>query len=198
MFKRVTLFGLLSILIVGIGSCAPAPEPEPEPEPVVEEAPPPPPPTMYELTEVAISEEEPDFTSQNVTLMGVNLGDSTNDVAGNFGDQTGETIIGEDDYLTVYQDGGIVVYTFKQTGAARRMEVLTVFADEIVDPNLKAWLEDGDQSVLREWLGNEEALENVPENNNATEFAYDSRGLRFVQYSFDTGDQYAVRFSQIR
>jgi len=180
MFKRVTLLGLLSFLVLGIGSCAPAPEPEPEP-----------------VVEDAISEEEPDFTSQNITVMGVKLGDSTNAVAGNFGDQTGETINGETDYLTVYQEGGIVAYTFKQTGVVRRMEVLTVFSDEVVDPNLKAWLEDGDQTVLREWLGNEESLENVPENNNATEFAYDSRGLRFVQYSFDTGGQYAVRFSQI-
>jgi len=188
------LFGLLSVFV--LGACAPAPEPEPEP--VVEEAaPPPPPPTTYELTEVVISEEEPDFTSQNVTILGVTLGDSTNAVVENLGEQTGTTIVGEDDYLTVYQEGGLILYTHKQTGIARRIELATPYADEIADPNLMAWLENGDQAVLREWLGAEEALENVPENNNATEFAYDSRVLWLVKYLIEGQDCFAGRFSQI-
>lgn len=198
MLKRVTLFGLFAILILPVAACAPAAD-EPEPEPVVEEAPPPPPPPpTYELTEVAVSEEMPDFTSQNIEVLGVKVGDTTNSVVGNLGEQTGQTIVAEEDYLTVYQNGGIILYTFKQTGVARRVEVTTQFADEIADPNLRAWLEDGDQSVLREWFGPEERLENVPENNNAVEFAYDSRGIRFVQYTFDDVEQYAIRFSELR
>ena len=196
MLKRVTMFGLLSILVLGIGACAPAPEPEPEP--VVEEAAPPPPPPSptYELTEVVISDVEPEFTSQNVMILGVKLGDSTNAVVENLGEQTGTTIVGEDDYLTVYQEGGIILYTHKQTGIAHRIEIASPYADQIADPNLATWLRDGDPVVLREWMGDEEALENVPENNNATEFAYDSRGLRFVQYLIEGQDYFAVRFSQ--
>jgi hypothetical protein len=197
MLKRLTLFGVLSVLVLGVVACAPADEPAPAPEPVAEEAPPPPPAPTFELTEVAISEELPDFTSRNVTILGVKVGDVTNSVVANLGEQTADTINGAQDYLTVYHDGGIVLYTFKQTGIARRIEVTTTYADEIVDPNLRAWLEDGDQSVLRAWLGPEEELENVPENNNATEFGYDSRGMRFVQYFIDGQDYYAVRFSQL-
>jgi hypothetical protein len=196
MFKRVTLFGLLSILVLTVGACAPAAE-EPAPEPVVEEPPPPPPPPTYELTEVAISEEVPEFTSQNIELLGIKVGDITNDVADVLGDLSIGTIVAPEDYVTVYQDGGVVLYTFRQTGVARRIEITTAFADEIADPNLKAWLEDGDQSLLREWLGPEESTETVPENNNATEFVYDSQGLRFIQYFIEGQDYFAVRFSEM-
>jgi hypothetical protein len=197
--KRVMLFGLLCVLVLGPAGCAPAEEPVAEPAEPDEASPPPSTsaPT-FELTEVAISEELPDFTSRNVTVLGVQVGDITNNVAGNLGEQFGETVVGAQDYLTVYHAGGIVLYTFRQTGVARRIEVTTQMADEVVDPNLQAWLEDGQQAVLRQWLGPEERLQNIPENNNATEFAYDSRGLRFIQYDIDGQDYYAVRFSQIQ
>lgn len=198
MYKRVTLFVLFSILTLSLGACAPAAE-EPAPELVVEEAPPPPPPPpRHELTEVAISEEIPDFTSQNIEVLGVKIGDSTNAVAGSLGEVTGNTVVGEEDYITAYRNGGIFLYTIRLTGIARGIEVTSQLADEIVDPNLKAWLEDGDQSVLREWFGPEESLENVPEDNNATEFVYDSRGIRFVQRVIEGQDFYAVRFSEIQ
>jgi hypothetical protein len=196
MLTRLRVFGLLSVLVLGLGACAPAEEPAPVE--LEEEAPAPPPsPTLYELTEVAITEEMPEFTSRNVAVLGVTAGDTTLNVTENLGEQFGDTIVAPQDYLTVYQDGGVVLYTFKQTGIARRVEVTTEFADQIADPNLKEWLENGEQSILRQWMGPEEDLENVPENNNATEFAYDSRGLRFVQYFIDGQDYYAIRFSQL-
>ena len=196
MRNRLTLLVLFSTLTLSLGACAPAAE-EPVAEPVVEEAPPPPPP-RHELTEVAISEEIPDFTSQNIEVLGVKIGDSTNAVAGNLGELIGDTVVGDEDYITAYREGGILIYTIRLTGIARAIEVTSQLADEIVDPNLKAWLEDGDQAVLREWLGPEEGLENIPEDNNATEFTYDSRGLRFIQRVINGQDFYAVRFSEMQ
>ncbi len=196
MRNRLTLLVLFSTLTLSLGACAPAAE-EPVAEPVVEEAPPPPPP-RHELTEVAISEEIPDFTSQNIEVLGIKIGDSTNAVAGDLGELTGDTVVGEEDYITAYREGGILIYTIRLTGIARAIEVTSQLADEIVDPNLKVWLEDGDQSVLREWLGPEESLESIPDDNNATEFGYDSRGLRFIQRVINGQDFYAVRFSEMQ
>ncbi len=196
MRNRLTLLVLFSTLTLSLGACAPAAE-EPVAEPVVEEAPPPPPP-RHELTEVAISEEIPDFTSQNIEVLGIKIGDSTNAVAGDLGELTGDTVVREEDYITAYREGGILIYTIRLTGIARAIEVTSQLADEIVDPNLKVWLEDGDQSVLREWLGPEESLESIPDDNNATEFGYDSRGLRFIQRVINGQDFYAVRFSEMQ
>ncbi len=192
----LTLLVLFSTLTLSLGACAPAAE-EPVAEPVVEEAPPPPPP-RHELTEVAISEEIPDFTSQNIEVLGIKIGDSTNAVAGDLGELTGDTVVREEDYITAYREGGILIYTIRLTGIARAIEVTSQLADEVVDPNLKVWLEDGDQSVLREWLGPEESLESIPDDNNATEFGYDSRGLRFIQRVINGQDFYAVRFSEMQ
>ncbi len=196
MLKHVALFGLCSVLVFSAAGCAPPPE-EPEPEPVVEEEPPPPPPPTYELTEVAISEEAPDFTSRNIEVMGIQLGDVTIEVADVLGDQVGTTIVGETHYLTAYQDGGVVIYTLPQTGVAEGIELTTFFADEVADPNLQAWLEDGDPAALREWMGPEDSLENLPEEENASALIYAARGVWFIQRTIQGQDNFAVRFNQM-
>ena len=194
MLKQMVLFGFLSILAmglsVGIVACAPPPEP------VVEEEapPPPPPPPVFELTEVDLTDEEPDFTSRNVSVLGVKVGDRTNDVGDVLGD-IANTQTDVDDYITAYQDGGVVIYTFKLTGAARRIEITSLFSEDLVAVGLQDWLDDGDVDGLRELMGPEESIEENPDSD-ATEYVYDSRGIRFIQYDLSGTEVNAIRFSE--
>jgi hypothetical protein len=191
MLKQMALLGFLSILAVGMVACGPAPEPVAEEEPP---PPPPPPPPVYELTEVDLATEAPDFTSRNVSVLGVKVGDRTNDV----GDVLGEianTQTDVDDYITAYQGGGVVVYTFKLTGAARRIEITSLFDDDLASPPLQDWLDDGDVDQLRELMGPEESIEELPDSN-ATAYVYDARGVRFIQYDVSGTEVNAIRFSE--
>lgn len=191
MLEKIAFLGFLGIVAFGMVACGPAPEPVAE-----EEAPPPPPPPppVYELTDVDIVSEEPDFTSRNISVLGVKVGDITNDV----GDALGEidnTRTDVDDYITAYQGGGVVVYTFKLTGRARRIEITSLFGDDLASAPLQTWLDDGDLNALRELMGNEDTVEELPDND-ATEYVYDARGIRFVQYQVGNRTVNAIRFSE--
>ena len=195
MLKRVMLCGLLGVAVVALVACAPPPEPaavEEEPAP-----PPPPPPPVYELTEVDIIAEEPQFTSRNIAILGVKVGDVTNEVGDLLGD-IDNTITLEDDYKTAYQGGGLVVYTFKLTGVARRIEITAFLEEDLVAAPLQDWLDDGDVDQMRELMGEEEGKEEFPDNDNATEYVYDSRGIRFISYDVDGFLIHAIRFSEYR
>ena len=86
MFRRVTLLALFSMLFLSFFGCSAPPEPaedaaETEAAPAlapVEEVP------LYELTKDDIT-SHPDWTSRNITVLGVKLGDRTRDVEKNFG-----------------------------------------------------------------------------------------------------------------
>ena len=193
MLKRVMLFGLVGAMSLAMVACGPAPE-----APAAEEAeaapPPPPPPPVFELTEVAITEEMPDFTSANVSVLGVKIGDTTRNVEEGLGELT-NTRTSEQDYITAYRLGGIIIYTFKLTGKARRIEITDQLADDIEAPGLRAWLEDGDLDQMRELMGEEESMETDPDAN-ATEYLYDARGIRFVTYDIGGVQVNAIRFSE--
>ena len=126
--------------------------------------------------------------------MGVKVGDRTNDVGEALGD-IANTRTDIDDYITAYQDGGIVIYTFKLTGAARRIEITSLFGNDIVSAGLQNWLDDGDLDQLRELMGPEESVEELPESD-ATEYVYDARGIRFIQYDVSGTEINAIRFSE--
>ncbi len=190
MLKQMALLGFLSILAMGMVACAPPPEPVVEEEP----PPPPPPPPVFELTEVDLTVEEPDFTSRNISVLGVKVGDRTNDAGGALG-EIANTRTDVDDYITAYQEGGIVVYTFKLTGAARRIEITSLFGDDIVTEGLQDWLDDGDLDQLRELMGPEESIDELPDSD-ATEYVYDARGMRFIQYDLSGTEVNAIRFSE--
>ena len=190
MLKQMALLGFLGVLAVGMVACAPPPEPVAEEEP----PPPPPPPPVYELTEVDLAAEEPDFTSRNISVLGVKVGDRTNDVGEALGD-IANTRTDVDDYITAYQGGGVVIYTFKLTGAARRIEITSLFDDAIVTSGLQDWLDDGDLDQLRELMGPEESIEELPDSD-ATEYVYDARGMRFIQYDLSGTEINAIRFSE--
>ena len=193
MLNRLVLFGLVSVAVSAVAACGPA-----EPPPAAEEAPPPPPPppppaTLYDLGEVDIAAEEPVFTSRNVRFLGVGIGDITNDMLEVLGEQAGDTQNALEHYVTAYKNGGLVIHTFKNTGEIRKIEILTRLASEVASPELRAWLEDGDPDRLRAFMGQEEGVEQVPETG-ATEYVYDSRGIRFLVYE----GQYGIRFSYYR
>jgi hypothetical protein len=99
MFNRLLFVSLLSLSAVAFVACAP-PEPPAEEEPPP--PPPPPPPTVYDLGEVDILAEEPEFTSRNVRFAGIQIGDITNDVLDVLGDQVGTTVNSADqqDYVS--------------------------------------------------------------------------------------------------
>ena len=191
MLDRLRLISLLSVCVIGFAACAPAEPPaEEEPPP----PPPPPPPTIYDLSEVDIVAEEPNFTSRNVSFGGVKIGDITNDMLDVLGEQVGETLNSVDfeHYVTAYRDGALFIYTFKINGEIRGIEIGTALASEIASPQLRAWLEDGDLDVVQELMGDRGGtVEEVPETET-TEYAYDLQGIRFVEYPEDS---YSVRFS---
>ena len=190
MLKQMALLGFLSILAVGMVACAPPPEPVAEEEPP---PPPPPPPPVFELTEVDLIAEEPEFTSRNISVLGVEVGAVTNDIEtlGDI-DNTRNDI---DDYIIAYQGGGVVLYSFKLTGQARRIEITSLFGEDLVSQPLQDWLDDGDLDQMRELMGPEETIEELADSD-AIEYSYDARGIRFIQYDLSGTEINAIRFSE--
>jgi len=191
--RRLLSMCLLALGLLTWAGCAPAEEPvveEAAPEPA-----PPPPPTVYDLGEVDIVEAEPGFSSRNIRFGGIQIGDVANDVLDVLGDQTGTTGNSVDNayYVSAYRDGGLVIYTFKINGEIRQIEIFTRLADEIASPAIRAWLEDGDMDAVREWMGQERAVDEVVETGG-TEYAYDPRGIRFITYG---EQQHSIRFSYL-
>ena len=194
MLKRTTLFCIVSVLVLTLAGCG-----APPPAPVEEEPaapPPPPPPPTYELTEMEITVEEPDFTSRNISVLGIKVGDVTRNVEENLGEVV-NTRTGEQDYITAYQNGGLVIHTFKLTGKARKIEITSFFADQIEDPKLKSLLENGDLDEMRELLGEEQGVEEI-QDAGETDYIYADRGIRFIQYDVQGQKINAIRFEEYR
>jgi hypothetical protein len=200
MFKRIVLFAVLSIVNMSVTGCGGAEENKqaaqkpaaasPAPKAEEEKIP------MYEITKDDIT-SHPGWTSRNITVLGVKLGDRTRDVEKNLG-AVENTRTSPEDYLTIYQGNGIFVYTFKLTGKARKIEVNQGFAKKVADPKLQKLLATGDLKTMRDALGMEEgeAVQNT--EDNATEYPYDSRGFRFVKFKVGAKTLNAIRFVELR
>jgi hypothetical protein len=190
--KLVAVLALSGIVLAACGAS------EPEEPPAIREAPPEEPEGVgYDITDTAITEQEPAFTSANVMVFGARLGDVTADVVENFGPQSGETQSEPQDWVQSYHDGGLTVHTLKVTGEARQFVITTTLADQIADPNLKAWLENGDAEALREWMGPEEQIVEDRVSNNAVEYVYGDRGLIFINYHIDGQSYNAIRVTEL-
>src|SRR5215813_4135488 len=199
MFKRIVLLAVFSIVIMFVSGCGGAEEnkqaaqqPAAAPAPKAEEEKVP----MYEITKDDITSHL-GWTSRNITVLGVKLGDRTRDVEKNLGAVENTRTLPED-YLTIYQGQGIFVYTFKLTGKARKIEVNQAFAKKVADPKLQKLLTSGDLKTMRDVLGMEEgeAVQNT--EDNATEYPYDSRGFRFVKFKVGGKTLNAIRFIELR
>jgi len=191
--------GMLILCLAGCGgeeekkadatpqSAAPAPAAAPKPEENV---------PVYELTKDVITSHE-GWTSRNISVLGVKLGDKTREVEKKLGNVENTRTL-PDDYLTIYQGNGVFVYTFKLTGKARKLEVNQAFAKKIADPKIQKLLNSGDLKFMRELFGMEEgdAIQNA--DDNSTEYPYDSRGFRFVQFKVGGKTLNALRFVEIK
>jgi hypothetical protein len=191
MFNRVMLFVVFSMLILCLAGCGGGEEQKTEAkEPPTAAAPaaksadeniP-----AYELTKDDIT-THPGWTSRNISILGVKIGDKTREVEKNLGQQENtrtlpKTATDPAYYLTLYQNNGVFVYTIQLTGKIQRIEIYDTFSKKITDEKLKKLLASGDLKTMREVLGMEEGnpIENT--EDKATEYPYDSRGLRFVKY----------------
>jgi len=199
MLKRLTLFALAGVLAIALTSCGESPAPATtttQPE----ATPPPPPPKpveVYELTKDDITTHA-DWTSANVSILGGKIGDKTNDVIKNFGEQDNTRTL-QEEYLTVHQRNGLFVYTFKLTGKIRKFEVYNIepLSAKIKDETLKTLLQKGDLKFMREKFGMEEKMEENADDMS-TEYAYDAKGFRFVQYKVGGKTVNALRFTELK
>ena len=200
MFNRGMLLAVFSTLILCLAGCggdeekkaesapaAAAPAPAPKPEEKVE---------IYELTKDDIMSHS-GWTSKNISVLGVKLGDRTREVEKNLGNVENTRTLTED-YLTVYQGNGVFVYTYKNTGRARRIEVNQAFGKKVADAKLQKLLNSGDLKYMREIFGMEEGDPVQNADDNATEYPYDSRGFRFVKFKVGGKTLNAIRFQELK
>ena len=200
MLNRVMLLVVFSTLILCLAGCggdeekkaesapaAAAPAPAPKPEEKVE---------IYELTKDDIMSHS-GWTSKNISVLGVKLGDRTREVEKNLGNVENTRTLTED-YLTVYQGNGVFVYTYKNTGRARRIEVNQAFGKKIADAKLQKLLNSGDLKYMREIFGMEEGDPVQNADDNSTEYPYDSRGFRFVKFKVGGKTLNAIRFQELK
>ncbi len=200
MFNRVTLLALLSMFILCLAGCGGG-EPAQQQATQAEPAPPPPPKVeekveIYELTKDDITSHK-DWTSRNISILGAKIGDSTRSIEKNLGklDNTRTTA---EEYLTIYQDNALFVYTVKLTGKIRKFEVYENFAKKVADEKLQKLLTGGDLKYMRELFGMEEGEPITNEEDMAVEYPYDSRGFRFVKFKVSGKTINAIRFSEFK
>jgi hypothetical protein len=201
MLNRLFLAVGLSTFILLVNGCSgteetkPAAQPAAAPadaaKPAAEEKVP-----VYELTKDDITSHE-GWTSRNISIMGLRLGDKTRDLDKTLGAVENSRTLPED-YLTIHQGNGVFVYTFKLTGKARKIEVNQAFAKKIADAKLQKLLNSGDQKTMREVLGMEEGDPIQNADDNSTEYVYDSRGFRFVKFKVEGKTLNAIRFIELK
>ena len=84
------------------------------------------------------------------------------------------------------------------SGKARKIEVNQAFGKKIADPKLQKLLNTGDLKYMREVFGMEEGEAVKNADDNSTEYPYDSRGFRFVQFKVGGKTLNALRFTEIK
>jgi len=193
MLNKFTLTVVLGALVIGLAACSEPPKPAEEPVAAAPKAAPEPEGPYYEVTKDDLT-THPDFTSRNIKIMGIKIGDSTADMEKAFGKATQLPTVLDKHYLSFYQDNGLGVYTFKMTAKVDRMELLKAFAGRVADAKIKALLMSGDLKQMRAIFGMEEEMIDKPDEMGV-EYIYDARGIRFIKYMNGTN---GLRFGEIK
>jgi hypothetical protein len=192
MFTRVMLFAVFSMLILCLAGCGggeeqkteskepPAATSAPAAKPAEENVP------VYELTKDDITTHA-GWTSRNVSLLGIKIGDKTREVEKNLGAVENTRTLPKTEtepgyYLTIYQNNGVFVYTAQLTGKIQKIEIYDTFTKKMTDEKLKKLLTSGDLKTMHDVLGMEEGSPVENTEDKATEYPYDSRGIRFVKF----------------
>src|SRR5207237_334273 len=117
MFNRVRVFAVLGIVILSLSACGGAEEPKQAAQPAAPAAAAKPEEKVevYELTKDEIT-SHPGWTSRNVSVLGVKIGDKTTAVEKGLGNVENTRTIPKTEadpayYLTIYQANGLFVYT---------------------------------------------------------------------------------------
>jgi len=195
MLRRLTLSAALGVLIVA-ASCAETPKPEEAPAPVAATAPPKVEGPYYELTKEEVT-SHPDWTSMNVMLKGIKIGDKGAAIEKTLGTADKIDLVGVDYYRAVYGKSSFSIYTYKHTTELQKIEIFGRMADQIADPKFKKLLSTHDLKFMREAFGMEEsAAQNL--DTTAMEWIYDAKGFRFAEYNLTGQKVYALVFSKIK
>ena len=195
MTRSPSVLGISILYLNGCGGAedtkkAEQPAATPAPKAAEESAP------IYELTKDDIT-SHPGWTSRNISVLGVKLGDKTRDVEKNLGAFENTRTL-PDEYLTIYQGNGIFLYTHKLTGRALKIEINQAFAKKVADAKLQKLLTTGDLKTMRDVLGMEEGQAVKNTDDNATEYPYDSRGFRFVKFNVGGKTLNALRLVELK
>jgi hypothetical protein len=197
MIRKLTVSAMLGVLILAAASCAAQdtkeqPPAAPEAAAPEKEAGP-----YYELTKDDIT-SHPDWTSMNVKLKGVKIGDKGAGVEKNLGKLDKTEPVGSVYYRTAFGQSSYSVYTYKMTGELQMIELYGRFADQVADPKFKKLLSSGDLAYMRQTFGMEESSE-LNTDTTGMEYIYDAKGFRFVQYTLPTGVKMnALLFAKIK
>ncbi len=196
MFRKLTLSAVLGVLVLAM-SCAVEPTTEDE-QPAESEAADSKPTEgpYYELTKDDIT-SHPDWTSMNIMLKGVKIGDKTTAVEKQLGSLDKTEPVGSDHYRTAFEKSSYSVYTHKMTGELQKIELYSRFAGQIADPKFKKLLGSGDLDYMREAFGMEESSE-LNLNTTGMEYIYDAKGFRFAEYNLAGGKMNSLLFSKIK
>jgi len=193
MSKRFTLLALAGLLSFSLASCGSEPPKEdkaaaaPAPAPKKEE----PPAPTYDITKESLTTHD-DWSSKNLEVLGAKIGDTTRNVEKNFG-KLDNTRTLPDEYLTIYGNNGLFVYTTKLTGKLKKFEIYEGFAKDLKDEKLKKLLTTGDLKYMRETFGPEEKV-NENSEDQSTEYLYDAKGFEFVKFKVNGKTVNALRF----
>jgi hypothetical protein len=198
MFRKVTLSAILGVLILTVASCAaeepkdetpaPAPAPAKPAEPVG---------PFYDLTKDEIT-SKPDWTSKNITLKGVKIGDKSKpeEFVEKLGKFRATDPVG-DFYRAVSEGTKFAIYTQKMTGEVQKIEIYSPYAEQVTDPKLRKLLSGGSLDYMREAFGKEDTADFNPDTN-AEEFVYNSKGFRFAKYDLAGTKFNAIIFSKMK
>ena len=195
MLRRLTLSAALGVLILA-ASCAETPKPEEAAAPAADAAPPKEEGPYYELTKDDVT-SHPDWTSMNVMLKGVKIGDKAAVIEKNLGTADKIDLVGTDYYRAVYGKSSFSIYTYKHTTELQKIEIFGRMADQIVDPKFKKLLSTHDLKFMREAFGMEEKAEQNPDTS-AMEYIYDAKGFRFAEYNLTDQKVYSLIFAKIK